>query len=136
MRSAIQRYEKAELGANEEEFLIPSILPHESNCAILRQSVHDRPEGRAGVARDELVGLHVVAAMAIHRRVRGPLVEVGGVDSGDVVVVIAREPARFALTSVKGLPPWRLTWSFPSSVPAQITPAFTGQVAGGIMEHS
>ena len=76
----------------------------------------------AAVVRAVDVRPHVVAADGVDRDVGGVGVEVPGVDLGDLV-----PGAQLRWGDVfPGRPPSRVTWTSPSSVPAQIVPISTG----------
>ncbi len=79
--AAVERNVQAELGADVEQILVLRILADDLYVAERRQVARDALERRAVIARDEDVGLEIVVAVAVHRHVGRPAVEVRRVDA-------------------------------------------------------
>ena len=86
--AAIERDEQPELGAHVEQILVLRILSDDLHVSVLRQVVRQRLECLAVIARDEHVGLQVVAAMAVHRHVGRGRIEVRCVNPRDPILMI------------------------------------------------
>ncbi len=78
--AAVERDGQPELRSHVEQVLVLRVLADDLDVAGLRQGARHALEGFAEVARDEHVGLQVVAAVIVHRHVGRSLIEVRGLD--------------------------------------------------------
>ena len=124
-RAAVAAEEDPEFRAQEEEVLVDRVLADDVDGLAVGDAGGDGRPGLAEVGRLEDVGLEVVAAVAVERHVAGALVEARGLDPA------APETRRDALDVRPGrwsrsTPPFRVSWTLPSSVPTQIRPGTRG----------
>ena len=121
---AVDREERAELGADEQQIRLPRMLANHLHRSAVGKIAGDRRPRLAVVGALRDVRLEVVAPMPVER----------GVDRSFVGTATRRRGSRTSCRARSGnlsvfvhvLPPSRVTWISPSSVPTARSPARNG----------